>query len=182
MGCQGSFLSHCDPYYNPYFTPTFMESPEPYSCCILILQGLGDCSSTEMHSSASKCHYSRGGGLRVFAFLGPPQNSVSRKTHWFQRLKPCLPKPYLRHVSGNWNRRFTKGWFPKGWFWWMFPRNENRNEGMFALSPGTKTSTRVHSHVPPERKPERGHICQHRPFRKPPSYLSAIGGGQTCNN
>ena len=26
----------------------------------------------------------------------------------------------------------TKGWFPKGWFWRMFPRNENRNEGTFA--------------------------------------------------
>ena len=25
-----------------------------------------------------------------------------------------------------------KGWFPKGWFWRMFPRNENRNEGTFA--------------------------------------------------
>ena len=27
---------------------------------------------------------------------------------------------------------FAKGWFPKGWFWRMFPRNENRNEGTFA--------------------------------------------------
>ena len=26
----------------------------------------------------------------------------------------------------------TKGWFPKGWFRRMFPRNENRNEGTFA--------------------------------------------------
>ena len=29
-------------------------------------------------------------------------------------------------------RGFAKGWFPKGWFWRMFPRNENRNEGTFA--------------------------------------------------
>ena len=29
-------------------------------------------------------------------------------------------------------RGLTKGWFPKGWFWRMFPRNENRNEGTFA--------------------------------------------------
>ena len=28
-------------------------------------------------------------------------------------------------------RGFAKGWFPKGWFWRMFPRNENRNEGTF---------------------------------------------------
>ena len=53
-------------------------------------------------------------------------------------------------------RRNLKGWFPKGWFWRMFPRNENRNEGTFACSPGQKTGTRVCSHVPPERKPERG--------------------------
>ena len=31
----------------------------------------------------------------------------------------------------------------------MFPRNENRNEGTFACSPGTKTRTRVHSPKPP---------------------------------
>ena len=36
-----------------------------------------------------------------------------------------------------------KGGFPKGWFWRMFPWNE--------------TGTRVHSDVPPERKPERGY-------------------------
>ena len=29
-------------------------------------------------------------------------------------------------------RGFAKGWFPKGWFRRMFPRNENRNEGTFA--------------------------------------------------
>ena len=58
----------------------------------------------------------------------------------------------------------TKGWFPKGWFWRMFPRNENRNEGTFGCSPGTtknqnegtfgcspgaKTGTRAHSPKPP---------------------------------
>ena len=30
------------------------------------------------------------------------------------------------------SRGNLKGWFPKGWFWRMFPRNENRNEGTFA--------------------------------------------------
>ena len=55
--------------------------------------------------------------------------------------------------------------FPKGWFWRMFrraknrnegtfefpmfPRNENRNEGAFACSPRTKTGTRAHSPKPP---------------------------------
>ena len=46
-------------------------------------------------------------------------------------------------------RGFTKGWFPKGWFWRMLPRNENRNEGTFGCSPGTKTGTRVLSPKPP---------------------------------
>ena len=36
----------------------------------------------------------------------------------------------------------------------VFPRNENRNEGTFACSPGTK-------------KPERGHSRQNHPFGKP---------------
>ena len=48
---------------------------------------------------------------------------------------------------------FPRGGFQKGWFWRMFPRNENRNEGTFGCSsPGTRTRTRVRSHVPPERK------------------------------
>ena len=51
----------------------------------------------------------------------------------------------------------------KGWFWRMFPQNENRNEGTFRCSPGfknrnqgtfacsagTKTGTRAHSPKPP---------------------------------
>ena len=53
----------------------------------------------------------------------------------------------------------------------MFPRNENRNEGIGGCSPGTKTGTRVHSHVLLERKPERGYICQNHPFTKPPFCL-----------
>ena len=68
----------------------------------------------------------------------------------------------------------TKGWFPKGWFWRMFPRNENQNEGTFGCSPGTKEGTRVRSHVPPERKPERGHVRQNHPFTKLPFYLPVI--------
>ena len=51
----------------------------------------------------------------------------------------------------------------------MFPRNENRNKSTFACSPGTKTGTRVRSHVPPERKPERRYIRQNRQITKPPA-------------
>ena len=65
-------------------------------------------------------------------------------------------------------RRNLQGWFPKVWFWRMFPqnenpergcvrmfpRNENRNEGtLFACSPRTKTGTRAHSPRPPFTKP-----------------------------
>ena len=38
-------------------------------------------------------------------------------------------------------------------------------------SPGTKTGTRVRSHVPPEREPERGYVRQNHPFMKPPFFL-----------
>ena len=34
---------------------------------------------------------------------------------------------YICKFRGN-----LTGWFPKGWFWRMFPRDENRNEGTFA--------------------------------------------------
>ena len=53
----------------------------------------------------------------------------------------------------------------------MFPRhrNENRNEGTFACSPGTKTGTRVRLHVPLGRKPG---TRAHPP--KPPFYETAL--------
>ena len=41
----------------------------------------------------------------------------------------------------------------------MFPKNENRNEGTFACSPGTKTGTRA---------------CSPKPPFKPPCYLPRI--------
>ena len=42
-------------------------------------------------------------------------------------------------------------------------------------SPGTKPGTRVHSHIPSERKPERGHVCMfpQNPLTKPPFCLPA---------
>ena len=42
----------------------------------------------------------------------------------------------------------------------MFPRNENRNQGTFACSPGTKTG--------------RGYIRQNHPLTKPPFCLPVI--------
>ena len=54
------------------------------------------------------------------------------------------------------------------------PRNESRNKGTFGCSPRTTNGTRVRSHVPPERKPERGHMGQNRPFTKPPFYKTAL--------
>ena len=53
----------------------------------------------------------------------------------------------------------------------MLHRNENQNAGRFGGSPGTKTGTRVRSHVPPERKRERGYIRQNHPLMKPPFCL-----------
>ena len=64
-----------------------------------------------------------------------------------------------------------KAWFPKGWFWRMLLRNENRNEGIFGCSPGTTSGTRVRSDVPPERKPERAYVRQNQPCTKLPFYL-----------
>ena len=51
------------------------------------------------------------------------------------------------------------------------PRHENGKECTFGCSPGTKAGTRVRSHVPPERKLERGHIRQNHPLRNPPLCL-----------
>ena len=87
--------------------------------------------------------------------------------------KPLCPSCGTPTTCSETYQRNPKGWFPKGWVWRMFSRNENQNEGpgTFGCSPGTKTGTRVRSHVPPERKPERGHVCHNHPFAKPPFYL-----------
>ena len=79
-----------------------------------------------------------------------------------------------------------KGWFPKGWFWRMFPRNENRNEGTFAKTTLLETALLslndpfgcwqkggfqkggFQKDVPPERKPERGYVRQNHPFGNRP--------------
>ena len=39
-------------------------------------------------------------------------------------------------------RGFAKGWFPKGWFWRMFPGTKTRNEGTCGCSSGTGTKNR----------------------------------------
>ena len=78
-------------------------------------------------------------------------------------------------ADSRFSRRNAKGWFPKGWFWRLFPRNENRNEGTFGCSPGTKNRNEgTCACSPPERKPERGYIRQNHPFTKPPCCLPVI--------
>ena len=82
----------------------------------------------------------------------------------------------IPNISGKFRnifRGFVKGWFPKGWFWWMFPGPQNPERGPKKRNDG-----------PP--KPERGykkrerrthktgtrvHIRQGCPFRKPPSRI-----------
>ena len=60
-----------------------------------------------------------------------------------------------------------------GWAWSSlkirgFPKRVVfQKGGLGGCSPGRKTGTRVRSHVPPERKPERGYIRQNHPFTKP---------------
>ena len=59
-------------------------------------------------------------------FLSPIISGGKRYDWESRKLEVGLSRK-LQHVRG-----FAKGWFPKGWFWRMFPRNENRNEGTFA--------------------------------------------------
>ena len=92
-------------------------------------------------------------------------------TGWMGQTGFCKILRFSAKICASQIGRWQKGWFPKGWFWRMFPRNENRNEGTFGWFPGTKTGTRVCSHVLPEQKPERGHIRQNNPLTKPPFYL-----------
>ena len=77
---------------------------------------------------------------------------------------------------------FPKGWFPKLLKRVVLadvPPERKPERGYIRMSPpppGTKTGTRVRSHVHPERKPERGYTRQDHPFTKPPFYLPASHG------
>ena len=46
-------------------------------------------------------------------------------------------------------RGFAKGWFPKGWFWRMFPFTKTKDECTFRCSPARRTGKRAHSLKPP---------------------------------
>ena len=71
-----------------------------------------------------------------------PKRLVSKRVVSADVLPERKPeRGYVRQNHPFGNRPFisqwpflvlTKGWFPKGWFRRMFPRNENRNEGTFA--------------------------------------------------
>ena len=61
-----------------------------------------------------------------------PILSPSENCHEVSPL-PAVPFGFHRFKAARAIARgFAKGWFPKGWFWRMFPRNENQNEGTFA--------------------------------------------------
>ena len=60
----------------------------------------------------------------------------------------------------------------------MFPgTNKQRKEGTFGCSPAPKDGTKVHSDFLRYQRPERGHICQNRPFTKLPFCFLSIGFG-----
>ena len=62
-------------------------------------------------------------------------------------------------------------------FWGVAKTVVFEKGGSGRCSPGTKTGMRVHSHVPLERKPERGYVRQNHPFTKPPFCLPVIFWG-----
>ena len=67
---------------------------------------------------------------------------------------PCLSICFRRNLKGWFSKRVVLADVPperkpeRGYVR-MLPRNENRSEGTFACSPGTKTGTRAHSPKPP---------------------------------
>ena len=91
----------------------------------------------------------------------PEMLTVSRVLFWKRGRIHCSSAPNFQG--------FTKGWFPKGWFWRMFPGTKNRNEGTFGCSPVPKTRTRVHSPYSPA--PKTG-TRVHSP--KPPFYETTL--------
>ena len=129
--------------------------------------------------------------VKISTLPGANREATTAQQANLEQLPLCAHMAHVDVVDA-YARGFAKGWFPKGWFWRMFPRNENRNEGTVAkttlletalLSPSDAlfgvdkrvVSKRVVSaDVPQERKPERGYVRQNHPFTKPPFYLPVI--------
>ena len=93
------------------------------------------------------------GPKKIGMILGSCRDIPELPEKFKKKKKKKQKKVCVQFVAPK-NLGLTKGWFPKGWFWRMFPRNENpergyirmqQNEGAFGCSPGTKTGTRAHS-------------------------------------
>ena len=112
---------------------------------------------------------------------------------WNRKFLPyALENQVLKRFFAQPNLFDKKGLFPKGWFWRMFPRNENRNDGAFAKTTLLRNRPFISQWAPfwcwqkgyfqkggfggcsPERKPERGYVRQNHPFAKPPFYLPVM--------
>ena len=109
-----------------------------------------------MISLAWGCLQIRGGEKRFFVrkighehVQGPVAAASQKNEAAEQGLRVCFGAFFglsfvlqrCRRKSGVRKKMISQ----KGWFWRMFPWNINRND------------TRVHSNVPPQRKPERGY-------------------------
>ena len=73
-------------------------------------------------------------------------------------------------MSSDLCRGFAKGWFPKGWFWQVFPCTDISSKQPFSATlPWQKKGMIFDFPGPQSRKfPEQGHILQNRAFTKPP--------------
>ena len=66
-------------------------------------------------------------------------------------------------------RGFAKGWFPKGWFWRMFPRHQTAERGYIRMFPRYPKPERGYIQMLPGIKTGTRHIRQNHPFRNRPS-------------
>ena len=116
------------------------------------------------------CQGRRVGKFRLNPGSGEPRRAVSKRVVLAD--VPPERKPergYVRQNHPFGNRPFisqwpfwvlTKGWFPKGWFRRMFPRNENRNEGTFAKTTLLRNRPFISQWLVPEQSSQTCPILQ----------------------
>ena len=148
---------------NLNFRMLMLFFPTPVSATKLTFE------TTWKMSNFSACHFSgvrkRVVSQRVVSADVPPERKPERG--YVRQNHPFGNRPFI----SQWPFLvLTKGWFPKGWFRRMFPRNENRNEGTLA-----KTTLLRNRPLSPS-DPFSKRIASHR------FEAAKVGGGQTCNN
>ena len=102
----------------------------------------------------------------IFPLSKFPPRWGQLRDNWETKIasRQFLPRDIKVSLLAHWERVV----FQKGGFGGSSPGTKTGTRVHSDVPPERKPEQKVHSHVPPKRKPKRGHIRQNQPLTKPP--------------